>query len=498
MKVTLISPYSDITSLGIRILSAVLKQHGHDVQLLFLPHRPSETISNQQELTYTGVQLDQVTQLAQGSGLIGISVMTNYFSRAALLSTHLKKTLPSPIIWGGIHPTIRPLECLDYADYVCVGEGEEALCDFAAQVEQGQANTPILNIYHRRDQALTSPPVRPLIQDLNSLPFPDYDLDNQWVWDTTVQQMVKLAPDNLARYLDQGHISRIKNQTAYQTIATRGCPHNCSYCCNNALRELYRGQPYLRRRSLDNIIAELKTVITKFPFIKVIGFSDDSFFADTEEGIEQFAAAYQQQINLPFFCLGSPLTITRAKVQNLLKAGLFGMQMGIQTGSTATQKLYNRKVENAKVLAAAKILNEFQQDMIPPTYDFIIDNPLERTEDLLETIKLMLQLPKPRRLQLFSLVVFPETGMYHRLLQAGTITPFGPEAYDHDYHHHEATYLNVVLSLIRNNAPSSIIAVLIHPLLLNLFDRPGLVKFYQRFYQGVRYLLLKVRGQRRA
>ncbi|MBN2055746.1 B12-binding domain-containing radical SAM protein, partial [bacterium] len=475
MKVTLVSPYSDITSLGVRFLSAVLKRAGHTPQIIFLPHRPAETLTDETSQIYERDRLEAIAEACAGSGLIGISLMTNYFERARVLTDFLRDRLTAPIIWGGIHPTIRPDECLDSADLVCVGEGEELIVELAESLAQNRSTAALANLGWRADGGLRLNKARPLILDLDALPYPDYDHGGHLVWDEDSRRLRSVDIDLFREYLSRGHISRIRNEIAYQTIATRGCPHDCSYCCNNALRDLYRGQQYLRRRSTGNILGELEEMRARFPFIKVIGFSDDSFFADNEAGIEAFARAYKERVGLPFFCLGSPLTITRRKMVALVAAGMFGIQMGIQTGSESTKKLYNRSISNRAVIDAANIINEFSDVMIPPTYDFIIDNPLETREDLLQTIDLMLRLPRPHRLQIFSLVIFPETGIYRRLVEAGHIKPFGPEAYSREYHQHGATYLNLVLSLLRNGLPAPVIRFLIRPGVVRLADRPVLV-----------------------
>ena len=130
MKVTLISPHPDIQAMGIRTLSASLKREGYDVQILFLPRYFMDR--------YEDKTLNEVAKLSRTSDLIGISLMTNFFDNAVQLTGKLKETLSVPVLWGGIHPTIRPAECLDYADIVCMGEGEKALVELARRIKDGQ------------------------------------------------------------------------------------------------------------------------------------------------------------------------------------------------------------------------------------------------------------------------------------------------------------------------------------------------------------------------
>jgi anaerobic magnesium-protoporphyrin IX monomethyl ester cyclase len=119
MKVTLISVYESIISYGMRSLSAVLKEAGFAAQMIFLPRETEGFRWEGFRQVYPGTVLDQVADVAGDSDLIGITLMTNYFDNAVQITQHLHLSTKAPIIWGGIHPTLRPEECLQYADLVC-------------------------------------------------------------------------------------------------------------------------------------------------------------------------------------------------------------------------------------------------------------------------------------------------------------------------------------------------------------------------------------------
>jgi len=487
MKVVLISPYSDVTALGLRMISAVLRRAGHATRMIFLPHTPAELADGEEDRYPEGL-LREVAERTRDADLVGIPLITAYFHKAVEVTRAIKAVHDVPVLWGGIHPTIRPRECLEFADLVCLGEGEGAVEELAGRMVAGSGIADLANVGLRANGSARVNPPRPLEQNLDALPFPDYSLEDHWIWERDGDALAPLNRDRFAAALAEGHISRIRDEIAYQTIATRGCPHNCSYCCNNVLRDLYRGQRYVRCRSQEHILGELEEIRERFPFVKVIGFSDDSFFAARESEIAEFAAAYRERIGLPFFCLGSPLTITAEKLRHLTDAGMFGLQMGIQTGSPRTLELYERHVSTERVLEAARLIHRFQDRMIPPSYDFIIDNPLESTEDILQTVELMLALPRPNRLQLFSLVVFPETGLYHEFHRRGLPVPETPADYNRDYHKRRATYLNLLFGLIRHGAPRPLIKLLAARPVVRAFERPGLARIYSALYSLARKL----------
>src|SRR3989338_1371004 len=151
-------------------------------------------------------------------------------------------------IMGGPHPTYSPETFPESGmDVYCVGEGEYAFKEFLLQVEKGESFDDVANLITENK----ANPVRPLIRNLDELPFPDRDL-----------------------VLSNSFLKNTAKKTFY---ATRGCPFKCSYCCNNYYHELYKAKgPIVRRFSVERIIQEIEDVKSKYraDFIK---FGDDLF-----------------------------------------------------------------------------------------------------------------------------------------------------------------------------------------------------------------------------
>ncbi|MFN7182515.1 MAG: cobalamin-dependent protein [Planctomycetota bacterium] len=115
-----------------------------------------------------------------------MSLFTNYFDNAIAITNKIKSELKVPIIWGGIHPTVKPYECLEYADIVCVGEGEYALVELVKSMNSGISFYDIPGlIFKKREngsKAVRNIPGKSiLVRDLDLLPFPDYNYDTHYI-----------------------------------------------------------------------------------------------------------------------------------------------------------------------------------------------------------------------------------------------------------------------------------------------------------------------------
>jgi radical SAM superfamily enzyme YgiQ (UPF0313 family) len=400
---------------------------------MFLPKRFTERYENR--------TLDEIVELSEGSDLVGISLMTNFFNNAVQITKKLKNSTNIPVLWGGIHPTIRPEESLDYADMVCVGEGEEAIAELLTRIEERRYFYDVHGIWFKSKNNIITNPIRPLTS-LDHIPFPDYDFRNHFILNKNHIQ--KLDIKLLREYMED----------IYMTMPTRGCPFGCTYCCNNALNKLYPNQKPVRKRSIDNIIEELAEIKSSLPFINRIKFDDDAFFTLSLEEIKEFCEKYRR-VGLPLSITGAtPLTLSREKLSLLINAGLNFIRIGIQTGSERTKKLYNRRYTNQQVERAAKIIGEFKHKIEIPQYDIILDNPWETDEDLIETLIFLSKVPVPYRLCLFSLNFYPGTELYKKAKKEGIITNDFQDVYIKHYHSCGGTYLNrlfFLLSLYASN-----------------------------------------------
>ena len=303
MNITLISLYSTPMPIGLRCVSSCLKMAGHNVRLVSIPreikntHKGSvfNTFPEKIGEEYDKKTINELLELSKESDLIGISLSTNFFEDAAQVTKALKEQLKIPIVWGGIHPTVSPEECLEYADIVCRGEGEEAMTELAKKIEKKEDYRGVKNLCFKDQKGnVVINPVRPLIQNLDSIPFQDFDFKNQYI-----------ITEGKSHKFDKEAIFNKRSASVYQIMFTRGCPFGCTYCCNNFLNNLYSGQKIFRKRSIDNIIKELKTVKNNLSFVRFISFVDDNFLGLSLDEIKKFSEKYKKEIKTPWFIRSS-------------------------------------------------------------------------------------------------------------------------------------------------------------------------------------------------
>ena len=492
MKVLLISPHPDILAFGIRSISAYIKKTGKaDAHLMFLPYMHRDLSAEPDfRFPYPEAILNQVAGIAKEYDLIGISLMTNYFQRARQLTRAIRAATEAPILWGGIHPTVAPRECAEWADYIVKGEGERPLSLILEKYGKAEPLQDVPNLAVKTPEGLRENPLDPLLP-IEEIPGPDWDWKGHYIlWQEQVQPMTLPV---LKAFLSDNVAARQTGMIVYQTMATRGCPHGCAYCCNYVLRRLYEGQKWVRRRPLGDLIAELQWVKENMPFVKIIDFQDDSFSAGSEEEIEEFTKAYKEKIDLPFTLHVSPLTISPKKMDDMTNAGLMGVVMGIQTGSEKTLSLYGRPIFKDKTISAAGLLKKYRHRIGAPFYDIIVDNPLEGDEDLLKTLRLLLQLPRPFRLRLFSLVLFPGTTLHKEAEKQGLIHDPENQIYKKHYHVRKDSYYKFLMALLSDGWPCFLIRTALWKPLRVLFNRPALGSFCSIAYK---FALLPTRAFR--
>ena len=338
MKITLISTSTYPSDQGIRTVSSYLKKHDYEVKLVFL------TASENYKKLYSKKVLRQLEKICIGSSIIGVSAYASTYKRASQVIRYLKK-LRAPIIYGGVHPTISPELCIKEADFVCVGEGEEAMLELANCIKNKKSTSNIKNIWVNQNGLVIKNPVRPVIEDLDKLPFADYEIQDHYI----------LERNKIIKFQERHFNGQIFFLTG------RGCPYSCTYCSNAHFNKLYPRQKPVRWHSINYIIDCIVNLKSKFKTLSYFDIRDDTFSFRPTEQIKEFNQKYKEKVHMRFKCLGDPKTIDDEKIRLLVDAGCTDIIIGIQGGERVNLEVYKRNQTDEQVLRSAQILNKYKK-----------------------------------------------------------------------------------------------------------------------------------------
>jgi anaerobic magnesium-protoporphyrin IX monomethyl ester cyclase len=398
MKVLFLNPQQEMG--GIQCLSAFLKRAGHDTALvndanLFdNPWVQYPTLAS----IFANVEtvLDEIGE--HDPDLIALPVVTDDFPWAVKWAKQIKSRMDTPIVFGNVHPTFNAAEVLseESVDYIVRGEGEWPLLELVEVLEGKRQAKDVLGLGYKRDGVPQINSLRPLIDDLDTLPYPDKDL------------YYDVMP-----YLNQG----------YTTMSGRGCPYKCTFCDNNTSMQLYKTestkrQKWTRRHSPQYVVDEILWAKQRYG-IKHVRFNDEDFSYD-KKWIREFAPLYKEKVGIPYFAWVYPNTIDDEIAQLLADSGCDAVEMGIQSGSsTLRNEVLHRRTKDEQILTAMSAL---RKNGIRATVDIIIGLPTETKDDLDETVRLLAK-ARPWHLYAFWLRYYPSTEILTIAKERKLLTP---------------------------------------------------------------------------
>jgi len=324
--------------------------------------------------------------------VIGFSLCSLPFDEVAEVTTRVRPHFPGvPIIWGGAGPTIEPERSLEYADMVCVGDGEELVVEIADAIDKGRDYSDTPNLWLRLpDGSIRKNPNAPLV-DMDSIAFPDYD----------ESRLVIISDDRIRRNVFPPNYGQ-----QYQIITTRGCPYSCSFCIESWTQDKYGKAGSLRRRSVDLVIEELVEAKRKYDIKAVLFF--DAVFTTHPAWLKEFAQKYKEKVGIPFWCWTYPRSTRKRDLEYLRDAGLTAVTMGIQSGSETILEAYDRPIPTALATEAAKVVGEVG---VQGYFELITRSEYDTEKTMWETFEFLLDFPSHMQtFGFYPMIKFPTYG----------------------------------------------------------------------------------------
>lgn len=400
LKPAIISLYA-LENNGVRHVSAALRDAGFQVTEVYF----KDWVNNRFPWPTEAEVQDLIGLLRErGVNVIGLSVRASAFHRiATYLTTRLRHALGVPVGWGGMHPTFVPERCIPIADWIAVGEVDEAVTEFFVRLDEGRSVRDCPGFWLREGERVHRNDIAPLV-DLDRLPFRDFHTEH-----------------------DKFHVEggRVKGgdpfitNPEYTLLASRGCPYwTCTFCSNTLTKPLYEGKgKSFRVRSVESIVREMEYAKTLCPAIKIVRF-DDEVFPIQRDWIREFKEKWPARVGLPFEILVDPRMVREGPLADLRDAGLRALCMGIQANDRVSKEFYHRDVSNAQIVEAQRV---FRKVGVRSNLQIIWDDPVSTEEDKDQLFRMLMELERPFELYLFGLTIYPETHLARRLLREGRI-----------------------------------------------------------------------------
>jgi len=368
---------------GLASLSASVKRAGHYFSL--------------QHLTSAIPAEDAAKAALEGNpDIIGFSLTTNQRKYLDRYSQGISGKSDIMQMAGGIHPTVDPLDVFNSEAIkgVCLGEAEYSLPLLLNRLD---AKTNILEtpgFWFKADgDSIIRNQLLPLEGDISKLAYPDYS-----IFDT------KRIIDS-----DSGWMSM---------LISRGCPYDCTYCCNYLLRNIYPNKDqYVRLPPVDYALNLIKSNLSTYPNIKGVNFSDDLLLFNSK-WFTEFIKRYRQEVALPFICNARISSLTEDVSMLLRDAGCILVRIGIESGNESLRRsLLKRNETNAEII---EVFHRLKSLKIPSFSYNILGFPFETEEQMNETLELNKAI-QPNGGTCFYFFPYPGTHLYNLCEESGLL-----------------------------------------------------------------------------
>ena len=285
---------------------------------------------------------------------IGVTCPSPLLKNVLTLSNEINKELHIPIIIGGPHTMINPETLINdqNIDYVIKGEAEDTLPELIKAINSKKNLEEIPNLIFKKENKIISTPIKDQEKDINEYPFPARELLNNKYYFSIFT----------------------KGNVCTGIITSRGCPYNCIFC-----NPLYKK---IRKRSIENVIQEIKEVIQKHNIL-YFEFFDETFNLNKKWLIDFCQKIIDEKINMRWRIRCRPDLIDDEISSILKKANCITISLGIESANENTLKFFKKNYTLTDIKKAIKSIKEHKLKI--HGY-FILGSPTETKEEMLNTI----------------------------------------------------------------------------------------------------------------
>jgi len=328
--------------------------------------------------------------------ILGLSVLSSSAKEAPKIAELVKAENPNiTIVFGNYHATFnaeRILKKYSSVDVIVRGEGEHTSLELAKCLEKRQDLEEVKGIAFRKNGKIVLTPDRPLIKDVDALPFPNRDLVG-------------------ASYSSTIYGVRVASRKFSTIVSSRGCPFQCSFC---GCRKFARG--VWRPRSVENIIKEIELLQSQG--YEQFLFVDDNFTLNPKRVIEFCRRLRKERMDVEWFCDSRVDNCRYDMFREMVKAGCKTVYFGIESANQRILDYYRKGITPDQSEGAVRKARKAGVDVIVGS--FIFGAPDETRQEIQTTLnfvnKLNIDVP-----QLNILGAFRGTDLWTDLVAKGYI-----------------------------------------------------------------------------
>ena len=294
--------------------------------------------------------------------IIGITLPTPAFLQGLEVSK-IAKRLNSKvkIVVGGPHPTAFPVETLSEPtiDVSVYGEGEITFGEIIKAFESNGSLNKIKGIAYKYNNIQLNPP-RPLIDDLDTIPFPARDL---------LPLNIYFPPPT----------KRESNKRSANMVTSRGCPYECTYCMARII-----WNKRVRFRSVKNVVDEIEECVKKYG-LGEFNFHDELFILKRDRTIEICKEILRRKLDIAWVCMVRVDYVWEDVLREMKKAGCKKIMFGFESGSQEILDIMKKRTTIKQALDAVRLVKKVG---IKTAGNFMFGNIGETEGTIQESIKL--------------------------------------------------------------------------------------------------------------
>jgi magnesium-protoporphyrin IX monomethyl ester (oxidative) cyclase len=377
--------------LGLAWIASVLEKNNHKVKIIDTPTLKVDTKKF----------IEIVSEWKPD--IIGLSLQTPTAPRGYKIISVLKDLFPDiPIVVGGTHPTYMYEEALNHgADIVVRYEGEYTMLELVDTIERHGMDPRYLQgvkgiAFKNKNKETIVTPYRPLIMNLDELPFPARHLLPMDKY-TLFNKPIKIA-----------HV-----------MASRGCPYGCIYCSTS-----YFWGRRIRFRSAKNVADEIEDIVNKYN-VRAIVFTDDELTINKKFMYEFIKEIKERRLDISFACGSRVDHVDKDFLRYLYENGCSALYFGVES---ASQDTLNKIGKNITVDQAIRVFQWIKELKGFASGSFILGFPWETLDDMKNTIELAIKID-PNYAQFTALTPYPGTPLYEYALKHNLIVDWNWEHY---------------------------------------------------------------------